>query len=90
MVLLGGFFGVFFFACLVALELTKSKTDITTKVEAATALRDNLDHYTHISSLFTAFLKRLMPVFINILTGPCIFQADSLDQVGAAGFAFWG
>ena len=50
------------------------------KLEAATALRDGLDHYTN-GPNYSHFLKRVMPIFINILRGPCIFQSTSLEQV---------
>lgn len=50
------------------------------KVEAATQLRDNLDVFTNPPS-YPVFLKRVMPIFINILNGPCIFQSNSNEQV---------
>ncbi|GAO18530.1 hypothetical protein UVI_02054720 [Ustilaginoidea virens] len=55
------------------------RIDARLKLEAATALRDSLDHYTG-GHYYTPFLKRLMPIFINILRGPCIFQSSSPDQ----------
>lgn len=51
------------------------------KVEAATALRDTLDLYTN-GQIYPFFLKRVMPIFINILRGPCIFLSNSPEQVG--------
>lgn len=54
--------------------------DVKLKVEAATTLRDSLDHYTS-GQIYTPFLKKLMPIFINILRGPCVFQSNSLEQV---------
>ncbi|ODA79755.1 hypothetical protein RJ55_05349 [Drechmeria coniospora] len=58
-----------------------STTDIEPrlKLEAATTLRDSLDHYTS-GPIYTPFLKRLMPIFINILRGPCVFQSNSTEQ----------
>lgn len=50
------------------------------KVEAATQLRDNLDVFTNPPS-YPVFLKRVMPIFISILNGPCIFQSNSNEQV---------
>lgn len=50
------------------------------KVEAATQLRDNLDVFTNMAS-YSVFLKKVMPVFVNILNGPCIFQSNSNEQV---------
>lgn len=50
------------------------------KVDAATQLRDNLDVFTNMAS-YSIFLKRVMPVFVNILNGPCIFQSNSNEQV---------
>lgn len=54
--------------------------DVKLKVEAATTLRDSLDHYTS-GPIYTPFLKKLVPIFINILRGQCIFQSNSLEQV---------
>lgn len=54
--------------------------DARGKVEAATQLRDNLDVFTNMAS-YSIFLKRVMPVFVNILNGPCIFQSNSNEQV---------
>ncbi|KAI1475863.1 hypothetical protein F4774DRAFT_269598 [Daldinia eschscholtzii] len=60
-------------------KLTTQETDPKTKLEAATTLRDSLDHYTN-GLHYAAFLKRLMPLFIIILRGPCIFQSTSPEQ----------
>lgn len=60
--------------------LTCGRIDARLKLEAATTLRDSLDHYTS-GPIYTPFLKRLMPIFINILRGPCIFQSNSPEQV---------
>lgn len=57
-------------------ELAESRV----KVEAATTLRDNLDVFTSGPS-YPVFLKRVMPVFITILNGPCTFQSTSNEQV---------
>jgi transformation/transcription domain-associated protein len=38
-----------------------------------------LDHYTS-GPIYTPFLKKLLPIFINILRGQCIFQSNSLEQ----------
>lgn len=54
--------------------------DSRIKVDAATQLRDNLDVFTNMAS-YAIFLKRVMPVFVNILNGPCIFQSNSNEQV---------
>lgn len=58
------------------IELAESRA----KVEAATTLRDNLDVFTSGPS-YPVFLKRVMPVFISILNGPCTFQSTSNEQV---------
>ena len=50
--------------------------DARLRIEAATALRDNIEYYTNVQN-YPAFLKRVMPAFINILRGPCIFQSNS-------------
>ncbi|KEZ39649.1 Histone acetylase complex subunit [Scedosporium apiospermum] len=49
------------------------------RIEAASVLRDSLDHYT-VGPVYPNFLRRVMPVFINILRGPCIFQSNSPEQ----------
>ncbi|KAH7318444.1 histone acetylase complex subunit [Stachybotrys elegans] len=60
-------------------RLSTAEIEVRLKVEAATTLRDSLDHYTT-GPIYPAFLKRLMPIFINILRGPCIFQSNSPEQ----------
>ncbi|POR36026.1 Transcription-associated protein 1 [Tolypocladium paradoxum] len=60
-------------------RLSTADLDARLKLEAATTLRDSLDHYTS-GPIYTPFLKRLMPIFINILRGPCIFQSNSPEQ----------
>lgn len=54
--------------------------DVKVKVEAATQLRDNLEHYTS-AAIYTPFLKKLVPVFINCLKGPPVFVSTSAEQV---------
>lgn len=58
-----------------------------TRIEAATALRDGLDYYTN-GQNYALFLRRVMPVFIHILRGPCIFQSNSPEQVGILSSSF--
>ncbi|EGX94854.1 histone acetylase complex subunit Paf400, putative [Cordyceps militaris CM01] len=60
-------------------RLSSADIDTKSKVEAATTLRDSLDHYTN-GPIYPPFLKRLMPIFVNILRGPCIFQSNSPEQ----------
>ncbi|KKP04788.1 transformation/transcription domain-associated protein [Trichoderma harzianum] len=60
-------------------RLSTADIDTRLKVEAATTLRDSLDAYTN-GPIYEPFLKRLMPIFINILRGPCIFQSVSPEQ----------
>ncbi|KAK4082839.1 uncharacterized protein Triagg1_1729 [Trichoderma aggressivum f. europaeum] len=60
-------------------RLSTADIDTRLKVEAATTLRDSLDAYTN-GPIYEPFLKRLMPIFINILRGPCIFQSNSPEQ----------
>ncbi|KAK4155966.1 hypothetical protein C8A00DRAFT_13045 [Chaetomidium leptoderma] len=50
------------------------------KVEAASALRDSLDHCTT-GAGYPIFLKRVMPTFINILRQPCVFQTTTPDLI---------
>ncbi|KAJ9148385.1 Transcription-associated protein 1 [Pleurostoma richardsiae] len=60
-------------------RLSTPETEIKLKVDAAVTLRDSLDHYTN-GQTYPIFLKRMMPIFINILRGPCIFQSTSNEQ----------
>ena len=60
--------------------LTLSPTDVKVKVEAATQLRDNLEHYVS-GPIYPAFLKKLVPIFINCLNGPPVFVSTSAEQV---------
>ncbi|KAI0129256.1 hypothetical protein F4776DRAFT_162016 [Hypoxylon sp. NC0597] len=60
-------------------RLTTQETEPKAKLEAATSLRDSLDHYTN-GPHYPIFLKRMMPIFIIILRGPCIFQSTSPEQ----------
>ncbi|KAF4120545.1 transformation/transcription domain-associated protein [Geosmithia morbida] len=48
-------------------------------IEAATTLRDSLEHYTN-GPIYAPFLKKLMPIFVGILNGPCTFQSNSMEQ----------
>ena len=57
-------------------------TETKLKVEAAATLRDSLDHYTQ-GQIYAPFLKKLMPIFVGILSGPCTFQSNSTEQVSA-------
>ena len=54
--------------------------DLRLKVEAASALRDSLDHYTNVAG-YPVFLKRVMPIFINVLRQPTVFQTAPPDQI---------
>lgn len=56
--------------------------DARNRAEAATQLRDNLDVFTT-GPNYVVFLRKVMPVFIHILNGPCIFQSNSHEQVSA-------
>ncbi|RYP29890.1 hypothetical protein DL767_006489 [Monosporascus sp. MG133] len=70
-------------------RLTTQETEPKAKLDAAIALRDSLDHYTN-GPNYSIFLKRVMPLFINILRGPCIFQSTSPEQVtGSPTFHAW-
>ncbi|KAI0129973.1 FAT domain-containing protein [Xylariales sp. AK1849] len=60
-------------------RLATSETDSKSKLEAATSLRDSLDHYTS-GQGYTVFLKRVIPLFIVILRGPCLFHSTSPEQ----------
>lgn len=54
--------------------------DVKTKLESALQLRDNLDHYIT-GPIYPAFLKKLIPIFINCLKGPPAFISTSAEQV---------
>ncbi|KAH6689603.1 transcription-associated protein [Plectosphaerella plurivora] len=60
-------------------RLSTPELETKIKVEAATTLRDSLDHYTA-GPIYTPFLRKLMPIFIAILKGPPIFQSNSPEQ----------
>ncbi|KAI0194063.1 FAT domain-containing protein [Xylaria flabelliformis] len=60
-------------------RLTVQETEPKSKYEAACSLRDSLDHYTN-GPIYSHFLSRVMPLIINILRGPCIFQNTSVEQ----------
>ncbi|KAH8163639.1 hypothetical protein CIB48_g4614 [Xylaria polymorpha] len=60
-------------------RLTIQETEPKAKYEAACTLRDSLDHYTN-GPIYSHFLSRVMPLIINILRGPCIFQNTSVEQ----------
>lgn len=60
-------------------RLTTQETESKAKLDAATTLRDSLDHYTN-GPHYGIFLKRMMPLFIIILRGPCLFQSTSPEQ----------
>jgi hypothetical protein len=55
-------------------------TDVKVKAEAAVQLRDNLEHYIN-GPLYPAFLKKLIPIFLNCLGGPPVFISTSPEQV---------
>jgi transformation/transcription domain-associated protein len=58
----------------------KSALDVKLKVEAASQLRDSLEHYTT-GPIYPAFLKKLIPIFITILKGQPVFISTSSEQV---------
>ncbi|KAI1284590.1 FAT domain-containing protein [Xylaria sp. FL0933] len=60
-------------------RLTIQEIEPKSKYEAACTLRDSLDHYTN-GPIYAHFLARVMPLVINILRGPCIFQNTSVEQ----------
>lgn len=60
--------------------LTWMTADSKIKLDAATLLRDSLDAYTN-GPGYPIFLKRIIPLVIIILKGPCLFQSTSPEQV---------
>jgi hypothetical protein len=61
-------------------QLTRRAAETRLRIEAATAIRDGLEYYTG-GQNYPAFLRRVMPAFVLILRGPCIFQSNSPEQV---------
>lgn len=60
--------------------LTHTTAESKQKLDAASSLRDTLDHYTN-GPAYPMFLKKTMPPFVNILRGACVFQTTSVEQV---------
>ncbi|KAM3082938.1 transcription-associated protein 1 [Clarireedia jacksonii] len=60
-------------------RLSSADTDVKSKVDAATQLRDGLEHYIA-GPAYPAFLAKLMPIFISCLRGPPVFISTSLEQ----------
>ncbi|KHJ31953.1 putative fat domain-containing protein [Erysiphe necator] len=60
-------------------RLSSPDSDIKAKYEAAVQLRDNLEHYVAVN-IYPAFLKRIVPIFINSLSGPPVFISTSMEQ----------
>ncbi|KAI1339027.1 FAT domain-containing protein [Xylariaceae sp. FL0016] len=61
-------------------RLSTPDTDPKSRFEAATTLRDNLEHYTQNGLTYAAFLTKAIPPIITILKGPCLFQTTSPEQ----------
>lgn len=64
---------------IVVQRLGSVETDIRQRVESATTLRDSLDHYTS-GAIYPAFLKKLLPIFVNILKSQPVFISTSGEQ----------
>ncbi|KAI0472046.1 FAT domain-containing protein [Xylariaceae sp. FL0804] len=60
-------------------RLAAQDTEPRSRLEAASTLRDNLDHYTN-GPFYPIFLSKTVPVFMTILKGPCLFQSTSPEQ----------
>lgn len=60
--------------------LRLTSPDVKVKAEAAAQLRDNLEHYIN-GPYYAAFLKKLIPIFLNCLHGPPVFISTSPEQV---------
>ncbi|KAI6272293.1 hypothetical protein MCOR27_008404 [Pyricularia oryzae] len=60
-------------------RLASPETDPKLKLEAVTNVRDTLDHYVQ-GTIYPAFLKRVMPAFINVLRGAPVFQSAAIEQ----------
>lgn len=56
-------------------------TDARVKLQIASELRDAIDMFTHAAvSDYTQFLEKLIPVFLDILRGPPVFNSASTEQ----------
>ncbi|CAI4210370.1 unnamed protein product [Parascedosporium putredinis] len=64
-------------------RLATPEIEARLRIEAASALRDNLDHYTA-GPIYPVFLRKVMPAFIIILRGPAIFHSNSPEQPAPA------
>ncbi|CAG8961386.1 hypothetical protein HYFRA_00013334 [Hymenoscyphus fraxineus] len=60
-------------------RLGSPESDVKTRFDAATTLKDNLEHYIT-PQQYPAFLKKLIPIFINCLKGPPVFVSTSVEQ----------
>jgi transformation/transcription domain-associated protein len=54
--------------------------DVKLKVDAASQLRDQLEHYTT-GNIYPAFLKKIIPILVTILKGQPVFISTSGEQV---------
>ncbi|SZE99920.1 unnamed protein product [Blumeria hordei] len=64
---------------LVVQRLSLPDSDFKAKFEAASQLRDNLEHYIT-GQIYPTFLKKLVPVFIKCLSGAPVFISTSSEQ----------
>ncbi|KAI6782429.1 Transcription-associated protein-like protein [Emericellopsis cladophorae] len=60
-------------------RLGSADSDIKLKVDAATKLCDSIDSYTS-GPIYAPFLRQLLPIFLQILSGPCVFHSASQEQ----------
>lgn len=62
-------------------DINHAATDIKTKVITATEIRDNLDVWCQSSgTIYSSFLEKSIPVLLNILDGPPVFDSTSHTQ----------
>ncbi|KAL2889531.1 Transcription-associated protein 1 [Ceratocystis lukuohia] len=60
-------------------RLNNSDLDYKTRLEAASGIREAIDHYAN-SPHLSRLLQTLLPVFSNVLRGPPNFQSGSIEQ----------
>ncbi|KFY73637.1 hypothetical protein V499_06289 [Pseudogymnoascus sp. VKM F-103] len=64
---------------IVVQRLSNPDLDVKLRVDAATQLRDSLEHYTT-PQAYPTFLKKLVPIFIQLLKGQPVFISTNPEQ----------
>ena len=69
-------------------SLVNIGSDVKTKFNVATELRDNTDRFCTGPS-YSTFLKKLVPIFRKLLEGPPVFMSTSWEHVRIASTLLW-